>query len=84
MITCRGSEEEAKVASLSRLLAIDKSEVVRRAINEYYAKHQQEFMAFKWLESRLASLPGSGRSDISARKKELLSELFAERAAAHR
>lgn len=84
MLTCRGKAEEEKVAQLARLLNLEKSEVIRRAVNAYYAQHQPEFTAFQWLESRLESLPGSGRSDISTRRKELLGELFADRAANRR
>jgi hypothetical protein len=84
MITCRGREEEEKVTRLAKLLNMDKSEVVRQAINAYYAKYQQEFTAFQWLEPKLEMLPGSGRFDISARNKELLSDIFAARAIARR
>ena len=84
MITCRGKEEEGKVAQLAKLLNLDKSEVIRRAINAYYAHYQQEFTAFQWLEPKLEELPGSGRSDVSARRKELLSDIFAEHAATRR
>jgi len=84
MITCRGKEEEEKVARLATLLNLDKSEVVRQAINAYYVRYQQEFAAFQWLEPQLEALPGSGHADISTRRKELLGDILAERAAARR
>jgi hypothetical protein len=34
MITCRGKEEENKVAQLAELLNLDKSEILRRAIEQ--------------------------------------------------
>jgi hypothetical protein len=34
MIICRGKEEEKKVAQLAELLNLDKSEIIRRAIEQ--------------------------------------------------
>ncbi|MDQ2694053.1 MAG: hypothetical protein M3Z21_01500 [Pseudomonadota bacterium] len=62
-------------------MILDKSEAVRRAINAYYGKYQQSFSAVEWLKSRLAAPPGSGRSDVSARRREMLADAFARRAA---
>lgn len=78
MITCRGKEEEGKIAQLAKLLNLDKSEVIRRAISAYYAQYQQEFTAFQWLEPKLEELPGSRRSDVSVRRKELLGDIFTD------
>lgn len=72
MIAFRGREEEQKVTALAELLHLDKSEVLRRAVNSYYERFQEEFQAYDWLEKRLDKLPGSGRKDVSERHKELL------------
>jgi hypothetical protein len=80
MITFRGNDEEQKVAVLAELLGLDRSEVLRRAVNSYYARYEQEFMAYDWLAARLDALPGSGRADISERRRELLDAIYAERA----
>ena len=79
MITFRGQEEEQRVAELAKLLGLDKSEVLRRAVNAYYKRYQGEFKAYDWLAPRLSSLPGSGRSDISARHNEALEDAFGQR-----
>ncbi len=78
MIAFRGKEEEQKVAALAKLMHLDKSEVLRRAVNSYYEQFQEEFQAY-WLEERLDKLPGSGRKDVSERRKELLDEIYADR-----
>jgi hypothetical protein len=79
MITFRGATEEQRVAELAALLGLDKSEVLRRAVNQLYDRYQQEFLAYDWLAPRLDALPGSGRSDISAQRKSLLDDIYAER-----
>jgi hypothetical protein len=84
MITFRGGEEERKVAALAAFLGLDKSEVLRRAVNSYYAQYQQDFRAYDWLAPRLATLPGSGRADVSDKRRELLGEIYAERAGRRR
>jgi transposase-like protein len=78
MITFRGKEEEQRVAELARLLGPDKSEVLRRAVNQYYERYQGDFKAFDWLAERLDATPGSGRSDVAARRKTHLSNIYAE------
>ena len=84
MITFRGEQEEKRVATLAALLRLDKSEVLRRAVNSYYARFEQEFEAYDWLADKLDQLPGSGRRDLSERRKELLDELYAERSSPRR
>ena len=84
MITFRGTEEEEKVVSLAKLLRLDKSEVIRRAVNSYYDHFQDEFRAYEWLEGHLQRLPGSGRQDVSERRKELLDEIYATRTGSNR
>ncbi len=79
MITFRGNEEERRVAELASVLGLDKSEVLRRAVNHYYAIYQNEFKAYDWLSERLDQLHGSGRSDVAARRKEYLDDIYAER-----
>lgn len=80
MITFRGKEEERRVSDLAQLLGLDKSEVLRRAVNHYYTLYQEEFKAFEWLDKRLDALPGSGRCDVSIQRKALLEDIYAERA----
>lgn len=46
MITFRGNETERCVAELAKLLGLDKSEVLRRAVNLYYKRYQSEFKAY--------------------------------------
>lgn len=84
MITFRGSEEERRVAELARLLGLDKSEVLRRAVNLYYERYQSEFTAYDWLAERLDALPGSGRADVSARRRRYLDDIYAERSGSRR
>ena len=84
MITFRGKEEEKRVAELARLLGLDKSEVLRRAVNRYYERYQSDFRAFDWLAERLDVLPGSGRSDVAARRKSHLDGIYAERSGSRR
>jgi transposase-like protein len=84
MITFRGKEEEKRVAELARLLGLDKSEVLRRAVNRYYERYQSDFRAFDWLAERLDVLPGSGRSDVAARRKSHLGGIYAERSGPRR
>jgi transposase-like protein len=84
MITFRGKEEEKRVAELARLLGLDKSEVLRRAVNQYYERYQSDFHAFDWLAERLDAMPGSGRSDVAARRKTHLSDSYAERSGPRR
>lgn len=79
MITFRGNEEEKRVAELAGVLGLDKSEVLRRAVNHYYAIYQNEFTAYDWLSERLDQLPGSGRSDVSSRRKEYLDDIYGAR-----
>jgi transposase-like protein len=78
MITFRGREEEKRVAELARLLGLDKSEVLRRAVNQYYERYQSDFNAYDWLAERLDAMPGSGRSDVAARRKTYLRDIYAE------
>ena len=54
-------------------------EVLRRAVNLYYERYQSEFKAYDWLTDRLDALPGSGRSDVSGRRRLHLDEIYAER-----
>jgi hypothetical protein len=84
MITFRGKEEEKRVAELARLLGLDRSEVLRRAVNRYYERYQSDFRAFDWLAERLDVLPGSGRSDVAARRKSHLDGIYAERSGPRR
>jgi hypothetical protein len=84
MITFRGNEEERRVAELARLLGLDKSEVLRRAVNLYYERYQSEFTAYDWLSDRLDALPGSGRSDVSARRRSHLDDIYAQRSGPRR
>lgn len=84
MITFRGNEEEKRVAELAGLLGLDKSEVLRRAVNLYYERYQSDFKAYDWLADRLDALPGSGRSDVSARRRLHLDEIYAERSGPRR
>lgn len=79
MIAFRGADEERRVAELAALLGLDKSEVLRRAVNHFYALHQQEFQAFEWLAPRLDDLPGSGRADVAAGRQAELESLYGER-----
>lgn len=79
MIAFRGKKEEQKVEALAKLLGLDKSEVLRRAVNSYYTRIDQEFNAYDWLASRLDKLPGSGRSDIAENHNELLEDAYARR-----
>ncbi|MEZ5585330.1 MAG: ribbon-helix-helix protein, CopG family [Candidatus Competibacteraceae bacterium] len=84
MITFRGTEEEKRVTELARLLGLDKSEVLRRAVNHYYERYLNDFKAYAWLAGQLDALPGSGRSDVAARRKTLLNDLYAERSGPRR
>ncbi len=77
MITFRGKQEEQRVAELAEMLHLDKSEVLRRAVNSYYEQFQEEFAAYDWLSERLDALPGSGRSDVADRRRELLEDAYA-------
>jgi len=79
MIAFRGAQEERKVESLAKLLDLDKSEVLRRAVNSYYARFDQDNKAFDWLAGQLDDLPGSGRSDIAENHDEFLDEVYAQR-----
>jgi hypothetical protein len=79
MIAFRGREEERKVSALAELLHLDKSEVLRRAVNDLYDRYQQEFTAYEWLEPRLEELGGSGRDDVSANRKRYLDEIYGDR-----
>jgi len=79
MITFRGKEEEKRVADLAKWLGLDKSEVLRRAVNYYYSFYKSEFRGYDWLAEHLDGLPGSGRSDISARRKSHLIGVYGER-----
>ena len=84
MITFRGNDEEKRVAELARLLGLDKSEVLRRAVNLYYERYQSDFKAYDWLAERLDVLPGSGRSEVSADRRQHLDEIYAERSGPRR
>lgn len=84
MITFRGPTEERRVAELARLLGLDKSEVLRRAVNHFYELYQREFQAYDWLAPRLDALPGSGQSHVAARRKAHLQDLYAERSGPRR
>lgn len=84
MIAFRGDEEERRVGELAGLLGLDKSEVLRRAVNHYYDRCQSEFRAHDWLAERLDALPGSGHSDVPARRKTHPSDIDAERSAPRR
>jgi hypothetical protein len=84
VITFRGNEEEKRVAELARLLGLDKSEVLRRAVNLYYERYQTEFRAYDWLVERLDALPGSGRSDVAACRRSHLDAIYAQRSGPRR
>lgn len=84
MITFRGAIEEQRVAELASLLGLDKSEVLRRAVNQYFERYQAEFRAYDWLAPQLDALPGSGRSDIAATRKAQLAEIFDDRSGPRR
>ena len=79
MIAVRGQQEERKLESLAKLLGLDESEVLRRAVNSYYDRFDQEFKAFDWIADRIDELPGSGRSDIAEHHDEFLDEAYAHR-----
>jgi hypothetical protein len=84
VITFRGNEEEKRVAELAELLGLDKSEVLRRAVNHFYERYQSEFLAYDWLAGRLDGLPGSGRNDIAARRTALVDDIYTERSGPRR
>ncbi len=84
MITFRGNKEEQRVVELAAWLGLDKSEVLRRAVNHYYERYRNDFKAYDWLAPRLDALPGSGHRDIADRRKTLLTDIYAERTAARR
>lgn len=79
MITFRGTTEEQRVAELASLLGLDKSEVLRRAVNHFFALYQAEFQAYDWLAPRLDALPGSGHTDIASDRRSRLDDIYAER-----
>jgi hypothetical protein len=84
VITFRGNEEEKRVSELAKLLGLDKSEVLRRAVNLYYERYQSDFRAYDWLAERLDVLPGSGRSDVAARRRSHMDDIYAERSGPRR
>ncbi len=84
MITFRGKEEEQRVAELAGLLGLDKSEVLRCAVHLYYERFQNELTAYDWLCDRLDALPSSGLSDVSARRRPHLDDIYAERSGPRR